>query len=600
MISPFARRLPVGTRPAARLKNGWRTLWRLLPYWRPQWPLLVVVVVCSSVCVASTVLAPVVVGHTVDGCIAAPSGGVPSLLVKNLALLAAMYVAGLLAGWAQDLAMSAASQRVVSSLRRQMMSHLLSLDVAFFDSHPRGYVISRFTSDVDQIRDGMGLTLLQMLSTVVTIFAMSLTMLSLSWQLTLATCLSVPLVVFFSRRVIRRSHLLFSRQQAASGRLTSIVEEGVSGIKTIRSLNPDATRPDSFAAANDELRSVGAKAQMNSGVLMPTLRLLDNFSYMLVATIGGLMALSGAVSVGLIQSFLLYTRQFLRPVNMAATQVNAIQSALAGAERIFEMLDYRPTAPAQTAAPAPRRVVRGDVVFDDVSFTYPSGRKALSHVSLHARPGQLVAIVGSTGAGKSTLVNLLMRFYDADDGHILIDGVDVRCFSVNELRRSMAVVLQEPTLFSESVAYNIWYGDVSRRADADVSESARLAMAATFVESLPGGYAEHISDDCTLSTGQRQLISIARAMHSPAPILILDEATSCVDSRTEELLQDALENLSVGRTCIVIAHRLSTVRRADQIVVLADGHVAEVGTHELLLRRKGVYKSLLDSQFAQD
>lgn len=599
MLSPLPRRPHHVSGPAAPpLKAGWRTLWRLMPYWRSQLPLLAVVVACSSVGVAVTVLAPVVVGRTVDGCIAGAAGGVSSLLLRNLAILAVMYAVALFVGWAQDYAMSVASQRVASALRSQMMSHVLKLDVAYFDSHGRGDVMSRFMSDVEQIRDGMGQTLVQVLSTVVTMLAMLVTMLTLSVPLTCATCLCVPLVVLLSRYVIRRSRSLFSRQQRATGRLTSVVEEGVSGIRTIRSLKADSLWAGSFAAANDEVRSVGAKAQVNSGVLMPMLRLLDNCSYMLVAVVGGLMAVGGAVSVGVIQSFLLYTRQFLRPVNMAATQVNVIQSALAGAERIFEMLDERPSVVNSSAPLASPQKTCGDVVLYDVSFSYPSGRKALSHVSLHVSPGQFVAIVGSTGAGKSTLVNLLARFYDVDAGRILVDGVDVRNYGVAALRQLMAIVPQEPTLFSESVAYNIWYGDVRRRSEADVAESAALAMAAPFVERLPGGYSERLSDDCALSTGQRQLLSIARAMHSRAPILILDEATSCVDSRTEELLQEAMENLSAGRTCFVIAHRLSTVRHADKIVVLDDGRVAEVGTHEELLRHGTLYKSLCDAVFS--
>lgn len=597
MPGPINHRHPLMQQPPQHVKNGMLTLWRLLPYWGGQWHYLVAVFLCSAISVAVSIVSPVIIGKAIDGCVASGSSSVPSLLFQYLAALASIYVVGLFAGWAQDFFMTKASQRVVAKLRSQMMSHLLALDVAFFDTHSRGDIMSRFSNDAEMIRDGMGQTLVQTLTTVVSMVAMVVVMLQMSVTLTCITCVGVPVVIVISRFVVSRSHRLFSLQQAACGNLNSVIEESVGGIKTIRSLRSSSIWSDKFASVNAQVRNVGTRAQVNSGILMPLLRLLDNATYMLVAVVGGVMAVHGAVTVGVIQSFLLYTRQFLRPVNMAASQVNALQSALAGAERIFELLDANPDIPAAIPSPSSARV-RGDVVFENVSFGYTSSCLALSDVSLHVYPGQVVAIVGGTGAGKTTMVNLLARFYDVSSGRILVDGVDVRDYDVANLRRQMAIVLQEPILFSGSIAYNISYGDVSRPSIPDVEQSARQAMADAFISRLPNSYDERIGSDAALSDGQRQLLTIARAMHSRAPILILDEATSSVDTHTEAMLQRAMANLTDGRTCFIIAHRLSTIRQADLIVVLDHGRIVETGSHDELIARGGAYKSLFDSQFA--
>lgn len=573
-------------------KDGGRTFLRLMPYWWAHWRLLAVVCLCALVGIAVSVAAPVVIGQAVDVCVAVAAGGSADGLAGRLALLALLFVAALAAGWAQDFCMTVVSQRVVSGLRARMMEHVLSLDVAFFDTNSRGDIMSRFSSDIEMIRDGMGQTLVQMLTTLVSVVGMIVSMCSLSPELTLLVCVALPVVVVLSRAVVARSRRLFVMQQEAHGRLNALIEESVGGLRSVRVAGAEREWEARFAEANEAVRRVAMGAQVNSGTLMPLLRVLDNATYILVSVVGGGLALGGSVSVGVIQAFLLYTRQFLRPVNMAAAQVGTFQAALAGAERVFEVLDVRPSV-AESAGAVRAPSVVGRVDFEGVSFAYRPGEWALRDVSFSASPGQVVAIVGATGAGKSTLMNLLCRFYDVCGGRILIDGVDIRALGLRALRRSIAVVPQEAVLFSDTVAYNIAYGDTLRAARRDVADSARLAMAGAFVSGLPDGYDTRLAGQGeALSDGQRQLLTIARAVHARAPILIFDEATSRVDMRTEALLHRAMANLMRGRTCFVIAHRLSSLRAADRILVLDGGRIVEQGSHDELMRLGGVYRRL--------
>lgn len=576
-------------------KDGVRTFLRLMPYWWAHWRLLAVVCLCALVGIAVSVAVPVVIGGAVDVCVAVAAGGSADGLAWRLALLALLFVAALAAGWAQDFCMTVVSQRVVSGLRAQTMEHMMSLDVAFFDSNSRGDIMSRFSSDIEMIRDGMGQTLVQMLTTLLSVVGMIVSMFALSPALTLLVCVALPLVVVLSRAVVVRSRRLFVMQQEAHGGLNALIEESVGGLESVRVAGAEREWEARFEVANEAVRRVAMRAQVNSGILMPLLRVLDNATYILVAVVGGLLALGGSVSVGVIQAFLLYTRQFLRPVNMAAAQVGTFQAALAGAERVFEVLDERPSVAGRAEAGRAPSVV-GRVDFEGVSFAYRPGEWVLRDVSFSVSPGQVVAIVGATGVGKSTLMNLLCRFYDVCGGRILVDGVDIRSFDIRALRRSIAVVPQEAVLFSDTVAYNIAYGDTRRPARRDVADSARRAMAEAFVLSLPDDYDTRLAGQGeALSDGQRQLLTIARAVHASAPILILDEATSRVDTRTEALLHSAMANLMRGRTCFVIAHRLSSLRAADRILVLDGGRIVEQGSHDELMRLGGVYRRLFRS-----
>lgn len=582
--------------------SPWRVVRRLMGYWASHAWALVGVTLCALTSVAVSVTAPLVIGMTIDECFSFADGSLVvngALLLRFSLLLAGIYLLGFGIGWLQEYAMTALSQRVVGRIRQQMMDHLLRLDVAYHDANGRGDLLSRFVSDADLLRDAMGCSVVQALTTAVTIVSVIVSMLSLSPKLTALVCVSIPIVTLVSRVVVSRSRRSFRRQQQAIGELGAVVEEAIGGVDTIRSLGATCEWVRRFDKLNDEVCEAGVAAQVNSGLLMPILRLLDNAVYLLVAVVGGLMALAGSLSVGSIQAFLLYARQLLRPINMIATQVNSLQSALAGAERIFEMLDQEPSVINAVDAKKPASGVSGLVEFRNVWFAYKGDEWVLKDVSFTARPGQVVAIVGGTGAGKTTLMNLLVRFYDVQRGQILLDGVDIRDYDITLLRDSMAIVQQEPQIFSDTVRANIAYGDPSRQDDASVAQSAAQAMASAFVERLPDAYDALLSRQGeSLSGGQKQLLTIASAMHSQAPMLVLDEATSNVDTRTELLLQRAFRNLTEGRTCFIIAHRLSTVRNADLILVLDHGELAEAGSHDELMATDSRYRLLFESQFA--
>lgn len=608
--------------PKATVKDSRGTILRLLPYWGKHWLALVGICACSLVAAGASVLTPLVIARTIDTCVKVADGANLSgivglyggsasqlmtsvsidytLLGLNLLILVGLYVAGMAAQWAQEYGMTCVSQKIINKLRGEMMNHLLTLDVAYYDTNSRGDLLSRFTNDAEMIRDGMGQTIVQLLTTVATMTGMIWCMASMSLTLTGFVCMSIPIVILLSRFVVRRSRKLFREQQDATGRLNAVVEESVGGIRTIRSMGSEERWIETFAKVNEAVRSVGVSAQINSGVLMPILRLLDNLAYILVAVAGGMMAIGSGITVGAIQAFLLYTRRFMRPINMIATQINTLQSAVAGAERIFEMMNARPHIVNAPGALLPQEDVKGRVVFDHVSFGYTEGRDVLHDVSFTAEAGEVVAIVGGTGAGKTTMMNLLGRFYDVGAGRITIDGTDIRQFDITYLRDSMAVVLQDPTLFSDTVSYNIAYGDPAHSSEAEVRESARQALADTFIERLPLAYSTPlVRQGENISHGQRQQLTIARAIHSHAPMLVLDEATSNIDTHTEAMLQSAITNLTHGRTCFIIAHRLSTIRGADKIIVLDKGQIAEMGTHHQLIARGGVYKRLFDSQFGE-
>lgn len=574
------------------------TVRRLLSYWKGEKWLLFLLVLLSLFSVVCTLLCPYLLGLTVDDCIVLARSRdafcwLP--LLRHLALFALFHLISAALTWVHEYGMSLMAQRLLRDLKESMTKKLLSLSPRFFNEHLCGTLMSHFTSDAELVKNALGDTLVQIVTSVLTLVGSVVIMLQLSWQLTVATCLTVPFAVLLSRFVMRHTRQHFSQQQQALGEMNGLVEESVGGIKTIRSFGREEERIAQFEALNKVVCETGRKAQIYSGVLMPMMRVLDNCSYILVTIVGAFLASKGSITVGVVQSFLLYTKNFQRPINSIATQLNTVQSAIAGAERVFKLLDEKLEI-EECDAPQTLTNLKGRIDFEHVSFGY-GDQLVLKDLSFTAMPGEVVAVVGFTGAGKTTIINLLNRFYDVCEGSVKIDGVDVRDMSLSDLRRSIGLVQQEPFLFSDTLNYNVAYGDRNVKIDR-VKESVRLANAEALVDRMADGYETSLLEQgAGISHGQRQLLTIAREVYKNAPILVLDEATSNIDTRTEILIQNAISTISKGHTCLFIAHRLSTIKNADKILVLENGVIVEQGRHEELLAKQGVYWRIYNSQF---
>lgn len=574
------------------------TVRRLLSYWKGEKWLLFLLVLLSLFSVVCTLLCPYLLGLTVDDCIVLARSRdafcwLP--LLRHLALFALFHLISAALTWVHEYGMSLMAQRLLRDLKESMTKKLLSLSPRFFNEHLCGTLMSHFTSDAELVKNALGDTLVQIVTSVLTLVGSVVIMLQLSWQLTVATCLTVPFAVLLSRFVMRHTRQHFSQQQQALGEMNGLVEESVGGIKTIRSFGREEERIAQFEALNKVVCETGRKAQIYSGVLMPMMRVLDNCSYILVTIVGAFLASKGSITVGVVQSFLLYTKNFQRPINSIATQLNTVQSAIAGAERVFKLLDEKLEI-EECDAPQTLTNLKGRIDFEHVSFGY-GDQLVLKDLSFTAMPGEVVAVVGFTGAGKTTIINLLNRFYDVCEGSVKIDGVDVRDMSLSDLRRSIGLVQQEPFLFSDTLNNNVAYGDRDVKIDR-VKESVRLANAEALVDRMADGYETSLLEQgAGISHGQRQLLTIAREVYKNAPILVLDEATSNIDTRTEILIQNAISTISKGHTCLFIAHRLSTIKNADKILVLENGVIVEQGRHEELLAKQGVYWRIYNSQF---
>ncbi len=506
----------------------------------------------------------------------------------TLAMALSLYlVAGLLA-WAQARLLNVTVQRTVVALRADVEDKLHRLPLSYFDSRQRGEILSRVTNDVDNIQTSLQMSINQLLSSMLTLVAVLAMMLSISPLLAAITLATVPMSLWVTRTIARRSQLLFVAQWANTGKLNAHIEETYSGFTIVKTYGHRAEAEAIFADRNAKVYRSSFGAQFFSGLVSPATAFIGNLSYVAVAVVGGLKVASGDLTLGSIQAFTQYVRQFNMPLTQVAAMYNTLQSGLASAERVFELLDADEES-ADPVSPASIPVGSPSVEFENISFGYSPDTPVIDGLSLTVEPGQTVAIVGPTGAGKTTLVNLLMRFYDVDSGRILLDGVDISMMSRHDLRSRMGMVLQDTWLFGGSIAENIAYGRPGASED-EVREAGRAAYVDRFVQTLPDGYDTRIADDGeNISAGEKQLITIARAFLARPQLLILDEATSSVDTRTELRIQQAMAELRRDRTSFIIAHRLSTIRDADRIVVMDGGSVVESGTHAELLARRGAY-----------
>lgn len=525
-----------------------------------------------------------------------PGHGIDFAAVGRTLLIAlSLYAVAALVVWVQARLLNVVVQRTVTRLRTDVEAKVHRLPLLYFDFRQRGEILSRVTNDVDNIQSSISMTISQLFTSAFTVVAVLAMMLTISPLLTLITVLTVPLTLWITRIIAQRSQRRFMAQWEHTGRLNAHIEETYSGFTIVKTFGHRAAAQDKFRQLNDDLYEASFGAQFISGLISPATTLIGNLVYVIVAVVGGYQVATGQITLGGIQAFIQYVRQFNQPLTQVAGMYNALQSGIASAERVFEFLD-EPEEPSDRDLDRPSpsdSAGNGSVEFRRVCFGYQPETAVINDVSFSVAPGSTVAIIGPTGAGKTTLVNLLMRFYDADSGQIFIDGVDVTTLDRHSLRSKIGMVLQDTWLFGGTIAENIAYG-YPNATDADIVEAATAAHADRFIRTLPDGYQTRIGEGgSTVSAGERQLITIARAYLTRPQILILDEATSSVDTRTELLIQQAMSELRRTRTSFIIAHRLSTIRDTDMIVVLQDGRIAEMGSHEQLYDSGGAYYAML-------
>lgn len=599
--------------PGGKPKNAKRTLGRLWHYISADMWKLLLVFVCVIISTVSMLAGSYMLRPVING-LAQGSGA--AALLKGITVMACIYLVGIVTQYLQQRIMIGISQKALQQLRNDLFHKIQLLPVRFYDTNNHGDVMSRFTNDVDAVGEMMNNTVVQIISGSINVVGTLLLMVYTNVWLTVLTLVMVPVMILAGQAVAKRSRRFYKAQQAAIGTLNGYIEETVTGQKVVKVFCHEEIAEEEFEYLNHDLRDKQIKAQFFGGIMGPVMGNIGQIGYSLTACIGGILCVARGFDVGGLTVFVNYSRQFARPINELSMQVNTIFSALAGAERVFDVMDSEPELEDDKEAyhitqqdgreyfvkgsrecfsvQSSERLteVKGAVTLTDVTFGYNPDKTILKHVTLYAKPGQKIAFVGSTGAGKTTITNLINRFYDINDGTITLDGIDIRDISRDDLRSHIAMVLQDTHLFTGTVRENIRYGRLDA-TDEEVEAAAKTASAHSFIMRLEHGYDTMIEGDgANLSQGQRQLLNIARAAVSKAPVLILDEATSSVDTRTEKHIERGMDRLMEERTTLVIAHRLSTVRNANAIMVLENGEIIERGDHDDLLAQKGRYYNL--------
>jgi len=587
------QRRPADPGRIEKARDPRNALARLLPYLSPFKLILSVVLAMVLFYTLLGLVGPYLMGRAIDGFIATKdAAGLVNIALWMLAVYLLNNLFQAISAWL----MSAVSQRALKQLRKDLFDHLQRLPIRFFDGHSAGELMSRLTNDIDAINQAVSQNVTALLASVLSLVGILVAMFVLDKWLALASVLVVPIMFWFTEFVARYTRRGFRELQKQLGQMNGVMEEAISGQKVVRAFRRSDSAIETFRRSNQEVFRAGISANSYALLLMPLTNVLGNFFVIVLSGLGGWLALQGLVSIGIIATFINYGQNFIQPLRQLANMYNSIQAALAGAERVFEIIDS-PSEVDDAPAAQPSTVLHGHVQFDHVSFGYRSETPIIKDMSLEAKAGEAFAMVGPTGAGKTTIINLLTRFYEVNDGSIAIDGIDIRDLRKDDLRRQLGLVLQDTFLFSGSVLDNIRYGRLDA-SDEECIAAAKMADADHFIHQLPHGYQTYLSERASnLSQGQRQLLSIARAILADPAILILDEATSSVDTRTEARIQKSLLRLMKGRTSFVIAHRLSTIRDADRVLVINDGGIVEQGTHQQLLDARGFYHHLYISQF---
>ncbi|EGT3607088.1 ABC transporter ATP-binding protein [Clostridium perfringens] len=600
-------RMGGGPRAVEKAKDFKGTMKKLGVYLKPYSLSIAIVILFAIGSAAFSIVGPKILGKAttkifeglVQKITGVPDASIDFGYIGNIAMiLVALYLVSSLFGIIQSFIMSGVAQKVSYNLRKQISEKMDTLPLNYFDTRTNGEVLSRITNDVDTVNQTLNQSLSQIITSVVTLIGVLIMMFSISWIMTLATFIILPVSMVLISLVVKKSQKYFKSQQEYLGHLNGQVEEVYGGHNIMKAFNREEASTKDFDELNNTLYKSAWKSQFLSGMMMPIMSFVGNLGYVLVSILGGWLTIKSVITVGDIQAFIQYVRSFNQPIAQMAQVANIMQSTAAAAERVFEFLDEKDEVkdPVNSVDPSE---IRGEVEFEDVHFGYNPDKIIINDFSVDVKPGQKVAIVGPTGAGKTTIVKLLMRFYDINSGSIKIDGHDIRDFKRADLRNLFGMVLQDTWLFNGTIMENLRYGRLDA-TDAEVKEAAKAAHVDHFVKTLPDGYNMVLNEEASnISQGQKQLLTIARAFLKDPKLLILDEATSSVDTRTELLIQKAMEKLMEGRTSFIIAHRLSTIRDADLILVMKDGDIVEQGNHEELLEKGGFYSSLYNSQFEQ-